>query len=334
MDNFRKKTGLSYFVVWVVLMFYMLVGVSYGFEFSMQKLQEQVCAVTEKVTPATVALVAKRGETGSGVIVRSEGLVLTAAHVVQGNDTMLVILPDGRQVQGRVLGANFTRDVAMVQITEGGDYAHVELGDSDALKVGDFVVALGHSKGFDPERRAPVRLGRMCSGGKQRFLITECTLIGGDSGGPLFNLDGELVGIHSSIGPHLKINNHAPISIIQKDWEKLVAGQQFGQLGLHPMADPETPVMGFSMMDVYGVEGVVVEDVVVGSPADKAGIRPGDVIRKLDNHRLLSTRDMLRELGRFRPNETVLLEVQRRGVSYHAKLTFARRGDILSNPKK
>lgn len=72
----------------------------------------------------------------------------------------------------------------MVQILGEGTYPHVELGESDALHVGDFVVALGHSKGFDPERRAPIRMGRLCTDGKQRFLISECTLIGGDSGGP------------------------------------------------------------------------------------------------------------------------------------------------------
>ena len=72
---------------------------------------------------------------------------------------------------------------------------HVELGESDGLHVGDFVVALGHSKGFDTERRAPLRMGRLCTDGKQRFLISECTLIGGDSGGPLFDLSGKLVGL-------------------------------------------------------------------------------------------------------------------------------------------
>ena len=141
--------------------------------------------------------------------------------------------------------------------------------------MGDFVVALGHSKGFDPERRAPIRMGRLCTDGKQRFLISECTLIGGDSGGPLFDLSGKLVGIHSSIGPMLKINNHVPVSVFRRDWDKLLSGRHWGQLGLHPMADPESPVLGFAMMDVLGVDGVVVEDVVVNSPADTAGIQPG-----------------------------------------------------------
>ena len=235
--------------------------------------------------------------------------------------------------KGRVLGANFTRDAAMVQIMDGGNYPHVELGESDGLHVGDFVVALGHSKGFDPERRAPIRMGRLCTDGKQRFLISECTLIGGDSGGPLFDLSGKLVGIHSSIGPMLKINNHVPVSVFRRDWDKLLSGRHWGQLGLHPMADPESPVLGFAMMDVLGVDGVVVEDVVVNSPADTAGIQPGDVITHMDSRSLRSVRDMLRELGRHRPGETVPLVVVRKGTAYKADLTFGRRGDLMSGLK-
>lgn len=300
---------------------------------SMIELQKKVHQVAASATRATVALVSDGGETGSGVIVTPQGLILTAAHVAGGDELMSVVLADGRVVKGRVLGANFTRDAAMVQIIGGGTYPCVELGDSDKLHVGDFVVALGHSKGFDPERRPPIRVGRLCTDGRQRFMISECTLIGGDSGGPLFDLEGRVVGIHSSIGPLLKINNHVPIAIFRKDWDSLLAGKHWGQLGLHPMADPESPVLGFSMMDVMGVDGVVVEDVVVNSPADAAGIKPGDVVTRLDDRELRSVRDMLRELGRHRPGETVPLVVIRKGTAYKAELTFGRRGDLMSGLK-
>ena len=127
---------------------------------SMADLQKHVHEVASRVTAATVALVSDGGETGSGIIVSPQGLILTAAHVVGGDEIMRVVFADGRVVKGRVLGANFTRDAAMVQIMDGGNYPHVELGESDGLHVGDFVVALGHSKGFDPERRAPIRMVR------------------------------------------------------------------------------------------------------------------------------------------------------------------------------
>ena len=109
---------------------------------SMADLQKHVHKVASSVTAATVALVSDGGETGSGVIVTPQGLILTAAHVVGGDEIMRVVFADGRVVKGRVLGANFTRDAAMVQIMDGGNYPHVELGESDGLHVGDFVVAL------------------------------------------------------------------------------------------------------------------------------------------------------------------------------------------------
>jgi serine protease Do len=149
----------------------------------------------------------------------------------------------------------------------------------------------------------------------------------------LFDLNGRLVGIHSSIGNRLDINNHVPISVFLKDWEALLAGRQWGQLGIHPMADPESPILGFSMMEVLGVDGIVVEDVIENSPADQAGIRVGDVVTFMDNRSLNNVRDMLRELGRHRPGETVNLVVVRKGVSYRAELTFGRRGDLISGSK-
>ena len=103
---------------------------------SMADLQKHVHEVASRVTAATVALVSDGGETGSGVIVSPQGLILTAAHVVGGDEIMRVVFADGRVVKGRVLGANFTRDAAMVQIMDGGNYPHVELGESDGLHVG------------------------------------------------------------------------------------------------------------------------------------------------------------------------------------------------------
>lgn len=295
----------------------------------LKELQTEVHQVEQAVTPATVALISDRGDTGSGVIVSRDGLVLTAAHVVQGDEVMRVIFPDGRMGKARVLGANYTRDAAMVQIESGGKFPFVELGNSDSIHVGDFVVALGHSKGFDPGRRAPIRLGRMNTDGKQRFMISECTLIGGDSGGPLFDIKGKLVGIHSSIGPLLKVNNHVPINAFKQDWDKLLKGEQWGILGLHPMADPDTPVLGFSMAYARGVDGVIVDGIVADSPADKAGLQLGDLVTHLGQRRINNPRDMLRELGRHQPGESIDLVVIRQGTTYKAPLKLGRRGDLM-----
>ena len=293
----------------------------------LKEIQNKIKAVSREDTRATVALLSDRGDTGSGVIVSSDGLILTAAHVVQGDEVMRVILPDGRMTKGKVLGADYTRDAAMVQMEGKGPWDFVELGDSDRLSVGDFVVALGHAKGFDPARRAPIRIGRMNTDGKQRFLISECTLIGGDSGGPLFDLDGRLVGIHSSIGPRLKLNNHVPINVFKENWQRLKMGEQWGQLGLNLMADPNTPVLGFSMSSGNG--GVLVRDVLIASPADRAGLQEGDLIIDMGDRRLTGVKDMIRELGRLRPGKKVDLKVIRNGKAYKAELVPGRRSDLV-----
>lgn len=294
----------------------------------LKTMEIQTKEVINKDSPATVALYSQTGDTGSGVIVSKDGLILTAAHVVEGADRMRVIFSDGSEADARVLGANYSRDAAMVKIEGKGPWPYVELGDSDSLKAGDFVVALGHAKGFDPTRRAPVRFGRLHTDGKQRFMISECTLIGGDSGGPLFDLNGRLVGIHSSIGPLLRINNHVPVSVFKADWERLLHSEHWGQLGINPMADPEMPAMGCTFGQVFGVEGAVVADVVVGSPADQAGLQAGDVITSMGGRVLENPRDLFRELGRFRPGEKVELIVYRRGEPYKAMVQFSRRGDF------
>ena len=179
----------------------------------LKKLQTQVQRVVLEKTETTVSLVSPSiGAAGSGVIVSSDGLILTAAHVIERSKEMTVIFPDGRQERARVLGANFTRDAAMAKLIGPGPWPFAEVGESKSLEAGDFVVAMGHPKGYDPTRRPPVRFGRVMDKGNLDFVTTDCTLIGGDSGGPLFDLKGRVVGIHSHIAPDRRVNNHAGLS--------------------------------------------------------------------------------------------------------------------------
>ncbi len=103
--------------------------------------------------------------------------------------------------------------------------------DSKNLKSGDLVIALGHAGGYDPVRTPPVRFGRVISSDASGFLNTDCTLIGGDSGGPLFDLEGNVIGIHSSIGHSLSVNNHTGIDGFKKGWDRMKKGESWGRLG-------------------------------------------------------------------------------------------------------
>lgn len=294
------------------------------------RLESKVEDVSRKVLPATVALLSERtGSSGSGVITTADGLILTAAHVVQGAEELLVVFPDGKQVPGKVLGANYSKDIAMVQIMEKGKWPFVEMGTSKDLSAGDWVVALGHSAGFDASRPPPVRFGRVISDGPGNFLTTDCTLIGGDSGGPLFDLNGKIVGIHSSIGQSLTNNNHAGIDGFREDWTRIHAGEAWGELSLNPFANPEMPVLGIGMAMARGIKGVIVESVVHGSPAAAAGVRTGDLIRSLDGSAVRDGAELLQILAKCQAGDSVKLGVLRDRDSLDMNVTLKRRNELF-----
>lgn len=297
----------------------------------LRALEARTRAVAEQAVPCTVALIAgETGASGSGVVTSAEGLILTAAHVTAGVEEVEVVFPGGRTEVGEVLGSNFSKDIGMVKIRGEGPWPFVRLGGSDGLEAGDWVVAIGHSEGYDPVRKPPVRFGRVVSEGPGNFLTTDCTLIGGDSGGPLFDLDGKLVGIHSSIGESLKNNNHAGIDGFQEDWDRLLAGEAWGELSLNPLGNPERPVIGIRMGRELRDGGVPVDAVTTGSPAAEAGLRRGDVIRSVDGIAIRGGRSLGLQLAKFAAGDEVEIGVQRGRELFKARLTLAR-ADKLFN---
>jgi len=211
------------------------------------RLEARIEVVVRKALPATVSLFSERlASSGSGVIVSRDGLILTAGHVVTGVREVTVVFSDGKEAEAEVLGANLSKDAGLARLRGEGPWPAVEMGYSEGLEAGDFVVSLGHAGGFDPLRTAPVRFGRIVSR-NEGFLGTDCALIGGDSGGPLFDLEGRLVGIHSSIGAELFVNNHTGIDNFRADWDRLAAGEKWGRLKFDVLADPDRMVRGFTL---------------------------------------------------------------------------------------
>ncbi len=295
-------------------------------------LEARVKEVSRNVLPATVALLADQtGSSGSGVITTADGLILTAAHVVQGVEEVTVVFPDGAEVKGTVLGANYSKDIAMVQISQKGDYPHADMGASKQLAAGDWVVAMGHSAGFDAARTPPVRFGRVVSKGPGNFLTTDCTLIGGDSGGPLFDLNGKIVGINSSIGFSLTNNNHAGIDGIRQDWDRLKSGEAWGELQMNPFSNPEMPVLGVGAENMPGSRGVLVSGVAPRSPAAAAGIRAGDVITTLDKESVRNFRELTVLIAKREAGDRVKIGVRRESGDAEITVTLARRVDLFDN---
>lgn len=295
-------------------------------------LESKVGKVAAKTLPATVALVSeKSGSSGSGVIVSKDGLILTAAHVTQGLKEVDIYFADGKKYPGKVLGSNFSKDVGMVKMTEAGPWPSVELGESKPLVAGDWVVALGHSAGFDPARTPPVRFGRVMSDGPGNYFTTDATLIGGDSGGPLFDLDGKLIGINSSIGWSWKTNNHAGIDGLREDWDRLLAGETWGELQMNPMANPETPVLGIRMGLDRGTNGVSVEGVEPESPAAAAGLRVGDLIVSIDGERVKEGGELQQVLIKHEVGDMVKLGILRDGAKLEIEVELVKREQLYKS---
>lgn len=191
----------------------------------LKAIQEQLKKVVEKVTPCVVG-VQIGGASGSGVIVSKDGIVLTAGHVSgkPGQECSL-ILPDGKKLKGKSLGRFSEIDSGMIQITAEGKWNYCEIGKSDDLKVGQWCIAIGHPNGFQKGRTPVVRLGRILSFSRTS-ITSDCTLVGGDSGGPLFDMEGKVIGIHSRIGPTITSNVHVPIKTYTDTWGSARQGRR------------------------------------------------------------------------------------------------------------
>lgn len=279
----------------------------------LQAIERRVAKVVELGRQATVC-VQSGGSSGSGVIISEDGYVLTAGHVaVEPGRSVTFIFSDGRKVKGKALGINVGIDAGLMKITDKGKWPWVELGDMDRVASGHWVVAMGHPGGFDKERSVVARLGRIYRV-RPTVIQSDCTIIGGDSGGPLFDLDGKVVGIHSRISNGLRQNFHVPISIYTQNWDRLVAGDVWNRLprrGNLRRGGPYIGVQGQGGPELG--QGAALARVIPHSPAAQAGLKPGDVVVELDRLPVGSFGDLAAIVGRLKPGDRVPVTVQRKG---------------------
>ena len=277
----------------------------------LETIQQTVISALEKVRPATVCIDLGEGS-GSGVIVSPDGLVLTAAHVSTGvRKELTVVLEDGTRLKAESLGLVADSDAAMIRITEenGGPYPHVEIDRENSTRLGDWVFSLGHSGGFDVKRGSVLRVGRLVRIAN-RTIQSDCMLIGGDSGGPLFDLNGRLIGIHSRVGQHLQVNMHVPIREFLDHWEEMLAAEFIGEGPFATAPVKGRGYLGFAS-EPHETGGLRVTRVGEDSPAAEAGLEVGDVILKC-NGTELSTREQLQELlAEMAAGDKVTLETRR-----------------------
>ncbi|HSH44014.1 MAG TPA: DegQ family serine endoprotease [Arenicellales bacterium] len=265
----------------------------------------------------------KRQSLGSGVIVDAdEGLVVTNAHVIDKADEIKVTLADGRELQAELVGADPESDVAVIRIdTE--DLTAIPMGDSDELRVGDFVVAIGNPFGLNQTVTSGIvsALGRSGLGieGYEDFIQTDASINPGNSGGALINLKGELVGINTAIlapsGGNVGIGFSIPINMVKQLTSQLVehGRVQRGRLGVY--IQDLTPELARAF-DIEATRGAVIAQVVPDSPAEEAGLREGDVVTAIDGKPVEGAADLRNAVGLLRPGRSIELSVLRDGRSF------------------
>jgi len=241
------------------------------------ELQGKVQALLPQVRPAVVAIFTGDG-TASGVIMSEDGLILTAAHVAERPGRELrVIMEDGSVVTATTLGLDKTTDAALMQLNDSDrKWPHVKV-SREVIKAqpGEWCFALGHPGGFDEMRGVVLRVGRIV---KQtaNSLQTDCVLMGGDSGGPLFDLNGNVIGIHSLIWEGRDENMHVSMAPFLRSWDEMKSSLVIRTWGIGSGG-----YLGVATeMNEKGALEVV--DVIAGSPSEKAGLQTGDIILALN----------------------------------------------------
>lgn len=285
-------------------------------------IQDALVASLPRVRRATVSISLGKGF-GSGVIVSPDGLMLTAAHVTAGVDKELtVILNDGTKLKAVSMGLVSNTDAAMMRITEEGDYPYVEINRDNDYKLGHWIFALGHSGGFDKERGPVVRLGRILKD-SETTLHTDCKVIGGDSGGPLFDLSGQLIGIHSRVAKSMEQNMHVPMREYLKHWDEMAANKFLGDGPFAKRPVKGTGFLGFGSSDTDG--GLVVGKVLKDGPADKAGIKTGDIVLEIDGREIPDKGAMKAVLKEKSEGDLLVITVSRKGTKQKIEVKLGKR---------
>lgn len=253
---------------------------------------------------------------GSGFIISGDGYILTNNHVVDGADEIRVRLEDGRELKCELKGADAKLDLALIKIASKGDFPVAALGDSDAIEVGQWVMAIGNPFGLAETVTAGIisAKGRVIgSGPYDDFIQTDASINPGNSGGPLFNANGEVIGINSAmvaggqgIGFAIPINMAKAIIPQLKDKGKVTRG--WLGVSIQPVTRELAESFGLS-----GEKGALVSEVLPSSPAEKAGVRAGDVIISFDGREIKEMSDLPRIVAATGEGKKVVLGIVRDG---------------------
>ncbi|MDA1054336.1 MAG: S1C family serine protease [Planctomycetota bacterium] len=288
----------------------------------LKAIQTHVQNLIQQVLPTTVAVQVGLAQ-GSGVIISAEGFVLTAAHVTgEPGRTARLVLQDGTVVSGTTLGVYRTLDAGLIKINQtqpAREWQYATMGDSNNVAPGQWCLAAGHPGGFQADRPPVVRLGRVLSLNDNSTITTDCTLIGGDSGGPLFGMDGKVIGVNSRIGNPLTVNLHVPVNTFRTEWDRLARSDSWGHT---PGRDPFIGVQG-------GPESndATIHRVFPGTPAADAGLKPGDLVLRFSGRRVADFTTLQSYVSDEEPGNRVTVVIQRDERTLELQLVIGARNN-------
>ena len=276
---------------------------------------------------------------GSGFIISPDGYILTNTHVIKGMTNIKVTLNDKRQYPAKLIGQDEKSDVALLKINA-KDLPTVKIGNPDELKSGEWVAAIGAPFGFENSVTSGIVSAKnrtLPDDGYMPFIQTDVAINPGNSGGPLFNLKGQVVGINSQIysrsGGFMGISFAIPINVAMNvaDQLKATGKVERGQLGV------VIQEVSYDLAKTFGLDkatGALVAKVLAGSPAERGGLKVGDIIRSVNGNEVRSSSDLPITISSLKPNQTVKLGVWRKGQMLDVEIKLGTQNDIAAKSER
>lgn len=276
---------------------------------------------------------------GSGFIISPDGYILTNTHVIKGMTNIKVTLNDKRQYPAKLIGQDEKSDVALLKI-EAKNLPTVKIGNPDELRSGEWVAAIGAPFGFENSVTSGIVSAKnrtLPDDGYMPFIQTDVAINPGNSGGPLFNLKGQVVGINSQIysrsGGFMGISFAIPINVAMNvaDQLKATGKVERGQLGV------VIQEVSYDLAKTFGLDkatGALVAKVLAGSPAERGGLKVGDIIRSVNGNEVRSSSDLPMTISSLKPNQTVKLGVWRKGQMHEMEIKLGTQNDITAKAER
>ncbi|HOJ50810.1 MAG TPA: Do family serine endopeptidase [Spirochaetota bacterium] len=278
---------------------------------------------------------------GTGIIISPDGYIITNNHVVQAAETIIVNLNDKRTFKAKIIGADEKTDIALLKIDAKGVKLPVApLGDSDKIEVGDFAIAIGNPFGLN----WTFTFGVISATGRSNavdenapfksYIQTDVSINPGNSGGPLLNIRGQVIGINSAIystsGGSIGIGFAIPINIVKNVVTQLIEKGKVerGYIGIY-IQDVDENLAKYYKLDK--VEGVIVTDVQAGSPAEKAGLKPGDLIVKVNDKNVEDASSLISMISNTPPGGEVNLKIKRNNQEIDVKIIVGKRSEEVAD---